>query len=125
VWRGRQEFSRDGWTNVPLPLTETERHVAYVLRLASDPTAQLRLPTTSVTPDSSGTRGFSFFMTAPPGNYPLYALAGLEDRSVSPPAFTAYAMGLVRGVALPSKASVEDVFIDVDVPLDHALELEV
>ncbi|MFO7179657.1 MAG: IPT/TIG domain-containing protein [Pseudomonadota bacterium] len=125
VWRGRQEFSRDGWTNVPLPLTETERHVAYVLRLASDPTAQLRLPTTSVTPDSSGTRGFSFFMTAPPGNYTLYALAGLEDRSVSPPAFTAYAMGLVRGVALPSKASVEDVFIDVDVPLDHALELEV
>lgn len=125
VWPSRQEFTRDGWTNVPPPVGESERHVAYVLRLASDPTASLRLPTSSVTPASSGRSGYSFFMSAPPGNYTLYALAGIEDRTVSPPVFTAYAMGLLRGVALPSKGSVEDVFIQVDVPLDHALTLEV
>src|SRR6478752_5973433 len=41
----------------------------------------------------------------------------------NPRTFTAYAMGLLRGVAAKAGQRAEDVYIEVDVPLDHALSI--
>jgi hypothetical protein len=125
VWEPDGELKRRGWTNVPPPAVQTEKEVAYVFRLADTPDAELRLPSpgSAVTPDAEGGVGYSFYQTTSPGNFTLYALAGLEDRSKTPPQFTAYAMGLLRGVAVKPGKTSEDVFIEIDVPLDHGLTL--
>jgi hypothetical protein len=125
VWRSAGEFQRTGWTNVPPPKSETEQLVAYVFRLSSDPAGDFLLPatTSAVTPQSSGGRGFGFTYGASAGNLTLYALAGLEDRTLKPPVFTAYAMGMVRGVSTAPNQTTKNVYILVDVPLDHALSV--
>jgi len=127
VWPETGEFKRGGWENVPEPASADEVKVAYVFQLTADPTSRFRLPSgvTAVTPVSTGTAGYNFYLTASPGNYTLYALAGIENRGVSPWVFTAYSMGILRGVAVPANRSTNDVFIPVDVPLDHELELDV
>lgn len=126
VWDPTGEFFRQGWTNVPSPKTETEKEVAYVFRLASSPTDAFSLPSAvdAVTPEDPGSRGYSFSLFSAPGNFTLYALAGIEDRSKSPPQFTAYEMGIVRGVAVKPGQTEEDIYLPVNVPLDHALTLE-
>lgn len=125
VWEPDGELRRRGWTNVPSPASDQEKEVAYVLRLTdrTDRPLELPPPSSAVTPASEGGLGFGFYQTTSPGNFTLYALAGLENRSVSPPRFTAYAMGVLRGVAVKPGKTSEDVFIRIDVPLDHALTL--
>jgi hypothetical protein len=125
VWEPDGELRRRGWTNVPRPAVETEKDVAYVFRLSDDPEDTFRLPSpgSAITRESTGTLGYSFFQSTMPGNFTLYTLAGLEDSSKTPRKFTAYAMGILRGVAVKPGQSTEAVFIEVDVPLDHALEL--
>jgi hypothetical protein len=127
VWPETEEFRRGGWENVPAPASDDEIKVAYVFQLATDPTSRFRLPSgvTAVTPVSKGTAGYTFFLTAAPGNYTLYALAGIENRASTPWVFTAYSMGLLRGVAVPANRTIDDIFIPVDVPLDHELALDV
>jgi hypothetical protein len=126
VWPASAEFMRDGWVNVPNPKTDDERLVAYVMRLSGSPTDRFTLPsvTEAITPGSVGDRGFSFNTYGAPGNFTLYALAGIENRNHNPPTFTAYQMGLVRGVAAKSGETKRDVFIQIDVALDHTLTLE-
>lgn len=125
VWEPDGELKRRGWTNVPAPVGE-EQEVAYVLRLSDRADVPLELPSTSsaITPTAEGGLGYSFYETTRPGNFTLYALAGLEDRSQSPPRFTAYSMGLLRGVAVKPGKTAEDVYIQIDVPLDHGLTLD-
>ncbi len=123
LWTSVNELKHEGWTNVPAPKSADEQRVAYVFSASSDPTRAFNLPsaTAAVTPDSVGTSGFGYTVNASPGNLVLYALAGIENRAVSPPLFTAYAMGVTKGIsAKPGKAT-GSVFIPVDVPLDHAL----
>lgn len=125
VWEPDGELKRRGWTNVPPPASATESEVAYVFRLSDRADEALRLPSPSsaITPQAEGGLGYSFYQTTSPGNFTLYALAGIEDRSKSPPRFTAYAMGLLRGVAVKPGSTSDDVFIEIDVPLDHGLTL--
>jgi hypothetical protein len=125
VWPATAEFKREGWLDVPSPKSSDEKLVAYVLRLSDSPTAQFQLPSESeaITPDSTGDRGYSFSNFGLPGNFTLYALAGVENRALNPPVFTAYQMGLVRGVAALAGEVKSDVFIQIDVDLDHALTL--
>ncbi len=127
LWTGNKEFERAGWTNVPIPKGANEKLVAYVFRLASDPENDFQLPGQSyaVTPDSPGTAGFQYQLTVGAGNVTLYTLAGIEDRSVSPPKFLAYAMGITKGVSSKPGQVTGDVYIKVDVPLDHALNVDV
>ncbi|MFZ5897309.1 MAG: IPT/TIG domain-containing protein [Myxococcota bacterium] len=127
VWPETQEFRKSGFTNVPEPKSADETKTAYVFSLNSNPTAPFRLPgsANAVTPDTSGTTGYRFSLSTSPGNYTLYALAGIENRSRSPASFSAYAMGLIRGVAVPAGQAANDVFIRVDVALDHALVMNV
>jgi IPT/TIG domain len=125
VWPPDGEFKRRGWSNVPAPATETEKYVAYVLRLADSPDEPFQLPSagSGVTLESVGSVGYKFYQSTSPGNFTMYALAGVEDSSKEPRQFTAYAMGLLRGVAVKPGKTAESVYIQVDVPLDHALTL--
>jgi IPT/TIG domain len=126
VWDPTGEFQRQGWTNVPQPQADSEKEVAYVFRLASKPTDVFSLPSAidAITPSDTGSRGYTFSMTSAPGNFTLYVLAGLEDRSKAPPTFTAYEMGLLRGVAVKPGQTNDEVYLPVNVPLDHTLTLE-
>ena len=126
VWPAAAEFRRDGWLNVPTPKSDDERLVAYVLRLTGSPTDRFSLPSDAqaITPSSNGDRGYSFSTYGSPGNFTLYALAGIENTKLNPPTFTAYQMGLVRGVAAKSGETKSDVFIQIDVDLDHTLSLD-
>jgi hypothetical protein len=126
VWPATAEFRRDGWLNVPTPKTDDEKLVAYVLRLSLNPTDRFVLPDAlqAVTPSSTGDRGYSFNTFGQPGNFTLYALAGIENRVHVPPTFTAYQMGLVRGVAAAAGETKSNVFIQIDVDLDHSLTLD-
>lgn len=126
VWPATAEFRRDGWLDVPTPKSDDEKLVAYVLRLSSNPTDRFVLPPAAyaVTPSSSGDRGYAFDATGLlPGNFTLYALAGIENTR-SPRTFTAYQMGLVRGVAAAAGETKSNVYIQIDVDLDHALTLD-
>ncbi|MEB2313485.1 MAG: IPT/TIG domain-containing protein [Sorangiineae bacterium] len=125
VWKSLNEFKRDGWTNVPPPKSDDEQRVAYVFTATSDASRSFTLPSPSaaVTPDAQGLTGFSFSLNASPGNLVLYALAGIENRAVSPPLFTAYSMGVAKGVSAKPASATADVFIPIDVPLDHTLTM--
>jgi hypothetical protein len=127
VWKGVKEFERAGWTNVPIPKSPDEKLVAHVFRLADDPKRDFQLPPESlaVTPESSGYAGFSYQFTISAGNHTLYALAGIENRVATPPYFNAYAMGVTKGVDATPGNITSDVFIKIDIPLDHALSLSV
>jgi hypothetical protein len=126
IWGLGGEFRREGFSNVPSPATDKEHQVAYVFRLASQPTDEFSLPSAvyAVTPQSTGDIGYAFSLSTSPGNFTLYALAGIEDRSTSPYRFTPYAVGVTRGVVATDYSYRGDVFIEVDVPLDHALALD-
>lgn len=125
VWEPDGELKRRGWTNVPGPAVPTEKNVAYVFRLSDRADEPFRLPSPSsaITRDSDGSVGYKFYQSTSPGNFTMYTLAGLEDDSKTPRTFTAYAMGILRGVAVKPGQTADDVFIEVDVPLDHALTL--
>jgi len=126
VWPATAEFKRAGWLDVPAPKSDDEKLVAYVFRLSARPTDPFRLPNAgdAITPDSTGDRGYSFSNFGLPGNFTLYALAGLENHAHTPPTFTAYQMGLVRGVSAVAEEAKNDVFIPIDVDLDHALTMD-
>lgn len=131
VWPRTGELRRGPW-DVPIPNAPdggalNPRRVAYVFELSSDPTRPFRLPAEdeAITPDADGFLGYTFSKTTGVGNVTLYALAGIEDRTQSPPLFTAYTMGLVRGVATKPGGTVSDVYVQMDIPLDHALALDV
>ena len=126
VWAPDKELRRQGWTNVPPPVAATEKDVAYVFRLSDTADDTFRLPSagSAITADDVGSAGYKFFQSTNPGNFTLYTLAGLEDDSKSPRTFTAYAMGILRGVAVKPGKTSDDVFIQVDVPLDHALKMK-
>lgn len=125
VWERDGELRRQGWTNVPPPASEQEKEVAYVFRLSERADAEIDMSDAAgaITPEATGTAGYHFYQTTDPGNFTLYALAGIEDRSRAPYRFTAYAMGLLRGVAVKPRQTSPEVFIPIDVPLDHALSL--
>jgi hypothetical protein len=126
VWPLDGELKMKGFDNVPPPISEDVKQVAYVFRLSTRASDSFTLPSavSAVTPDSIGDIGYSFYLSTSPGNFTLYALAGLEDRSRSPYVFTPYALGLTRGIAVGSSQSHSDVFIQVDVPLDHSLKVD-
>ncbi len=125
VWPDGIEFQRALWTNVPDPVSDDESQTAYVFALASDATRQFSLPDASlaVTPESSGTSGYEFTYSGPAGNLTLYAIAGIENRTYSPPSFIAYAMGVQKGVQGEPGKTTKDVYVHLDLPLDHAIEM--
>jgi hypothetical protein len=125
VWPQGFEFGRAKWNNVPAPTRATERQAAYVFTAAGSPAEPFSLPPAdaAVTPASAGQRGYGFEIVTYPGNMTVYALAGIEDRSVSPPIFTAYAMGVARGVSVQPGYRTTGVDIPMTTLLDHQVTL--
>jgi len=126
VWPLDEELREAGWANVPTPRREGEVRAAYVFRLSPRATDDFSLPSAvnAITPTNTGELGYTFYFSTTPGNFTLYALAGIEDRSTSPYVFTPYAMGLTRGVAVGASETLRDVLLVIDVPLDHALSID-
>jgi hypothetical protein len=127
VWGQVNEFKKGGWINVPGPIGPNEKQVAYVFIASGDPTQPFQLPssTTAVTPASPGDRGYGFSTTTYPGNRSLYAVAGIEDDSKSPPTFNAYAFGAVSGVPVLPGQVTDAVYISMFKTLDQALSMDV
>ncbi len=123
VWPSGEEFGRGPWSNVPAAQGPSERQAAYVFTTSGDAAASFSLPAaaSATTPASGGTVGYSYAIGAGPGNQTVYALAGIEDRTVTPPLFVPYAMGVVRGVALAPDQQVVGVDIPMSTLFNHAL----
>src|SRR6185369_3310602 len=121
------EFKKADWNNVPLPIGPNERQAAYVFMAASDPTYGFQLPPDSlaILPTTPGERGYQFAIGSPAGNRSLYALAGVEDRTVNPPKFTAYVMGTVKGVPVLPNIVTDSVYVSMTKTLDQALVMDV
>ncbi|HEY3493594.1 MAG TPA: IPT/TIG domain-containing protein [Polyangiaceae bacterium] len=128
VWPLDEELREAGWENVPTPHGENSVKIGYVFRLAPRATDEyenlFNNPVGVITPTSSGEVGYSFYFSTLPGNFAVYALVGIEDRSRSPYTFTPYAMGLTRGVAVAPDQTREEVYIQIDTPLDHTLLID-
>ncbi len=126
VWPDPREFQKADWTNVPTPKSPDEKRAAYLFRFSSDATREFVLPSegSRVTPDSPGETGYGFSSSTSAGNLSFYALAGIENRTLNPPVFTAYAMGVVRGIATEPGQEVNNLVIPMNIPLDHALAVE-
>ncbi|MBV9945268.1 MAG: IPT/TIG domain-containing protein [Myxococcales bacterium] len=122
VWKGGVEFELAPWTNVPAP-QGNERMAAYLFPATGNPLEAFQLPPASnaVTPDARAVVGYSYTAFVRPGNQTLYAVAGLEDRSVSPPRFQAYALGVARGILVQPGASTLNIDIPMDAVFDHTL----
>jgi hypothetical protein len=125
VWQGGVEFERAPWLNVPNPATPDERQAAYVFVATGSSNGTFQLPQASAatTNDSPGQFGYGYSLPVSPGNLTLYALAGIENRKVTPPRFTAYAMGVVRGVSVTPATKVVGVDIPMQTLLDHAVTI--
>ncbi|MFO0661017.1 MAG: IPT/TIG domain-containing protein [Polyangiaceae bacterium] len=121
------EFGRGNWSIVPSNLSSTERKVAYLFTATSDPRATFKLPDAAlgVTESAPGNNGYAYSTTASAGNVSVYAIAGIEDSSTTPRKFTAYAMGVTRGVGTQPGVEIANVSIPVDIPLDQAVTLKV
>ncbi len=125
-WGTIGEFERAPFA-VPAP-GPTERKVAYVLSAQPSQGQSFALPPASVavTEDvEGGSYGYPFQVGVQPGNRVLYALAGLEDRSTSPPRFVAWSMGVIRGVIVGPGDTTNDVAIEMRHPLEHGLVVDV
>lgn len=125
VFPGAGEFERAGWTTVPVPTKPTERRAAYVFEAAPTPTQTFQLPPASaaITPDTDGSLGYKYSILVFPGNATIYVVAGLEDRSETPPKFVPYSMGVARGVPVPAQARVTGVDVRMDVLFDHRVTI--
>lgn len=127
VWPGAVEFQRAGWTNVPAAQNPAERRAAYLFQPSGDPESGFRLPREgdAITPESAGRTGYEFELITGAGSRTLYAIAGVENRSETPPRFTAYAMGLVRGLYANPGETLEGLAIVMNQTVDQSLRFDV
>jgi hypothetical protein len=125
VWGVDGEFRNAGWGNLPAPIVGSqEKLAAYVFTLSGDPSVPFTLPDSAVAvrPDGPmGKIGYPFATQTLLGNLTLYALAGIENRNANPPTFTAYVMGVVRGVSAAPGSSTSNIYIPMNIRLDHAV----
>jgi hypothetical protein len=124
VWEDGIEFNRGGWGNVPVPVG-AERQAAYTWIAAGSPMNGFALPpaANATTPTSAGQLGYAYSLDSLGGNQTVYALAGIENRAVSPPTFVPYAMGLARGVFVTPGQQTTGVDIPMTTVFDHALSV--
>jgi len=124
VWGIDGEFRSAAWGNLPAPIGPSEKLAAYVFQLSNDPkdTFSLPDPSEAVRPtDPFGKVGYGFATQTILSNLTLYALAGIEDRSANPAKFTAYVMGVVRGVSASPGMTTSDIYIPMNIRLDHSV----
>ncbi len=127
VWGGGVEFQRGGWTNVPDAYRADERRAAYIFQPSASAESRFRLPREdrAITLDSPGGAGYEFEIATGAGSRTFYALAGVENRTVNPARFTAYAMGLLRGLYASPGEVIDGVSIAMNHTLDQALAFDI
>jgi hypothetical protein len=125
IFPGGAEFEKAGWSTVPSPTKPTERRAAYVFEASPSATPTFQLPPASaaITPESEGESGYTYSVLVFPGNATIYVIAGLEDRSETPPKFVPYSMGVARGISVPQQARVQGVDIKMDILFDHQVTM--
>jgi hypothetical protein len=125
VFPGGSEFMRTGWSTVPAPTRPTERRAAYVFEVSGSPNDVFQLPQASeaITPETDGGAGYKFSIVVFPGNVSLYVVAGLEDRSENPARFVPYAMGVARGISVPTQTRVTGIDVKMDILFDHQVTM--
>lgn len=126
VWNTGGEFQTpNGWPGVPDPVRSTERKAAYVFQASGSALDSFYLPDpkSATTLGNAGVRGYTYSFTGYPGTVNLYALAGIEDSATNPPKFTAFAMGVVRGVPIAPKTVTTQVDIPMNALLDHQVSV--
>jgi hypothetical protein len=125
VWPGGIEFQRAPWSTVPMPATSQQHQVGYVFAASGYALDTFNLPSemSATTPQSSGQLGYAYTMITSPGNQTLYAYAGIQDDSTSPPTFEPYVMGVARGVAVQPSAKTVGVDIQMTTLLDRSLSM--
>jgi hypothetical protein len=111
---------------VPPVQRATERQAAYVFIAPGSATSawQLPDPAAAILPTTTGTYGYTYSISAVPGNVTLYALAGIEDRTTTPPQFTAYVMGVVQGVSVLPGGTTSLADLPMTSLLDHTVTLD-
>ncbi len=128
VFPGSDEFSVNPWDIVPEPRANEQR-VAYVF------TTQARIESPNPPPSLSdgiariveetstiGTRGFPYRIFARPAGLAVYAIAGLERRDSGE--LTPYVMGVTRDLITAPGEILENVDIEMVLPLDRKLDVE-
>jgi hypothetical protein len=122
AWPLTLELKMNPWGNVPAPIGPDERRIAYVVPTAYDPTYPFARPSDSyaVTEDVVDS---VFSITTSTGSHAFYAVAGIENTATN--AFTAYVMGVVRGVPVQSSQTTSSVYIKMDRTLDQVVTLDV
>ena len=123
VWPSSQEFQKGPWVNVPATDGNEER-IAYLYLANRSRSANFNIASGSmtVTEASPGEQGYGFSFATFPGNHHMYALAGIRNTQTN--VFTAYAMGVVKGVAVFPGVETPNVIIPMDHALDQALSLD-
>ncbi|MBI2897086.1 MAG: IPT/TIG domain-containing protein [Deltaproteobacteria bacterium] len=113
-----------GWSNIPDPIGNEEK-IAYVN------TSKPSIFTDPVPPGAGsvvnedgerGSNGWRFSIVARPGAFAVYALAGLLNNDTG--VFTPYVMGVARNVLAGPAETVQDILIDMSIPLDHEVVVD-
>lgn len=126
IWRGPDEFGPNPWVNVPDPVSDDERKVAYVFTTWPDLDGPLADPSLGgsrqiVLESNLGVHGYPYRIFAAPGGFAVYALAGLENTVTG--RFTPYIMGVARNVLAGPGEEVVAVDLIMEIPLDHEVNV--
>jgi len=120
---GPSGIGTEVWTHVPEPATSTQYKCAHVR--ASIPSLYGPQPSPgsgALVPYEAGQTSWPFYIFTRPGAMAVYALAGICDSATIPEGFTAYAMGVTRGVlAGPGETVQADIVVDI--ALDQAMDV--
>lgn len=131
IWDGPNEFAPNAWNNIPAPRMG-ERRVAkvFVSRpdiYTQDPSAMDAMALTATVYEAVepgyGGRGYPYRLQARPASVAVYALAGIEVNATR--RFTPYLMGVARSVLGSPRATVTNVNINMNIPLDHEMQMVV
>jgi hypothetical protein len=128
IFGGSQEFATHAWDAIPPPRANEVR-VAYVFTTrgqvqSANPTPSLNGTMARILEDSSarGQRGFLYRIFARPAALAVYAISGLERRDTGD--FVPYVMGVARGVLTSPGEEAEGVDIQMTLPLDRELQVD-
>jgi hypothetical protein len=123
VWPGTQEFQKGVWSNVPGPQGPHEERIAYVFFGNREPGDDFdpQLAADTVTEDDPGDLGYGFSSTYFPGNFAIYAVAGIRNKATG--VFYGYSFGAVKGVALSPGNVTDSIYINMDHAMDQALTM--
>jgi hypothetical protein len=81
--------------------------------------------TDAITPDGPGRNGYDLEVVTGAGSRTFYAIAGVENRAETPPRFTAYAMGLLRGLYANPGDTIEGLAINMSRTIDQSLRFDI